>query len=567
VKRLLPLSAVIAAALVAPSGAVAQKKTSVTRQPVIHQMIVKLRNPKAAELVQPLGEERVAALARRGGVGMTGLRAMSGGASVLRLDAPMKLGEARAVAARIAADPDVVYAEPDLPVRAYQTVPPDASYSLRHWHYLAGGDTFTDRALNLLGNKMVTTTGGANLTGAWNVTRGSASIVVAVVDSGVVTIHPEVAPALLPGYDFVSSNVGAGTLPANFVANDGDGRDADPGDPGDWVTATEKTNFASLCDDGAAGQTDSSWHGTHMAGTVVGTWGNGTGGSPPAGTSTAGIAPNVRLLPVRALGKCGGQSSDVADAIRWSAGLAVPNVPANSTPARIINLSLGSQTGPCSQTYSDAISAVFNTALVIAAAGNDGVIGVSAPANCAGVLAVTAHTINGDNADYSNVGPEVGVSSPGGGDATQLVTMPAIVSTDIGYYTWSGILFGPTTPTSQDGQGRSGPAVGGFTGTSSATAHVSGVAALVLSVRASLTPAELRNILVTRTRAHPAGGYCATGQPGAGNCGSGLLDAAAAVAAVAPPPSGGGGGGALPLAQLGLLALAALAAGLRRRRT
>jgi serine protease len=545
-----------------------KKNPAVLREPVIRQMIVKLRNPKAAELVQPLGAERVAALSTRGGVGMHAHRAMSGGASVLRLDAPLKLSDAKAVAARISADPDVLYAEPDLPVKAYQTVPPDVSFPIRQWHYFAPGQLFNDRGIDGTLNKNPTATGGANLPGAWNLTTGSSAIVVAVVDSGVTLNHPELAAAVLPGYDFVSTTAGGGVggLPNNFIANDGNGRDADPSDPGDWITAAEKTNFPTECDDGSPGQTDSSWHGTHMAATIAGAWGNGVGANPPAGTSVAGNAPNVRLLPVRALGKCGGAASDVADAIVWAAGFAVPNAPANPTPARVINLSLGSVGGPCNATYNAAVTAVSGQALVIAASGNDGAIGVSSPANCPGALGVTAHTINGDNADYSNIGPEVGVSSPGGGTPTQLTTNPVIDGNDIGFYTWSAILFGAQGPASVDSMGRSGPAIGGFTGTSSATAHVSGIAALVLSMKPSATPAELRQILVSTARAHPAGGFCATGQQGANQCGSGLVDAAAAVSSVAPPPSsGGGGGGALPLAQLLLLGLFALVARVRQR--
>jgi serine protease len=544
-----------------------KKNPAVLREPTIRQMIVKLRNPKAAELTQPLGADRVAAFSTRAGVAMRGFRPMSGNASVLRLDSPMTLSEAKAAAARIAADPEVLYAEPDLPVRAFQTVPPDASFTLREWHFFAPTQVYTDRALDLSGNKQVLPTGGANLPGAWATTQGLSSIVVALIDSGVALTHPELAGALLPGFDFVSSD--AGGLPTNFVANDGTGRDNDPTDPGDWISVADKTNHPDECDDGDPNQTDSSWHGTHMAGTIVGQWGNGAGSNPPPGTSTAGIAPNARLLPVRALGKCGGTSSDVADAIVWSAGGTVPGgVPPNPNPARIINLSLGSTGGTCSATYNAAIAAVSGQALVVAASGNDGVVGVSQPANCPGVLAVTGHAINGDSADYANVGPEVGISSPGGGAATQLVTTPAIVDTDIGFYTWSSVLFGATTPASTETGGtRSGPAVGGFTGTSGATANVAAVAALVLSAKPSLTVSELRNAIVNTARPHPPGGFCATGQPGQNMCGRGLLDASAAVASVAPPPSSGGGdggGGALLLAQLLLLGLLALVARARR---
>jgi serine protease len=540
--------------------ATASKKNPVVQgEPIIRKMIVKLRNPKAIELEQPLGPDRVTALSNRAGVALQAHRAMAMGASVLRLDTPMKLSEARTIAARLAADPEVLYAEPDMPMRL-MAVPPDPSFALRQWNLFDPNSIFSDNNTQNTGPaKNFTPIGAMNLPAAWDITTGSSSIVVAVIDNGVTLTHPELAAAVLPGMDMVSAN--AGGLPTNFVANDGNGRDTDPTDPGDWSTTADNTNFPNACDAPPAGKTqiDSSWHGTHMAGAIAGQWGN----SGP-GTSTAGIAPGVRLLPVRALGKCGGDSSDVADAILWAAGLPVPGVATNSTPARIISMSLGG-TGPCSTTYNGAIQAVATQALVIAAAGNEAKIGVDEPANCPGALAVTAHTINGDNADYANVGPEVGISSPGGGKPVLLQTNAAL-DTDNGFYTWSSILFGATTPTSTETGGtRTGPAIGGFTGTSGATANVSGVAALVLSAKPTLTPAELRNVLVTHTRPHPAGGYCTVTAPG--QCGTGLIDAASAVASVvpAPPRGGGGGGGALPLAQLLLLGLFAFVAHQRRR--
>jgi serine protease len=545
--------------------ATAKKKTAAElREPMIRQMIVKLRNPKAVELTHPLGAERVAALSASAGVRMSAFRPMSGNASVLRLERALTLSEAKAVAARLANDPNVEYADPDLPVRAYQTVPPDVGYTNRLWHYYPPTRTLTANG------KTVPATGGANLEGAWSVTRGASTVVVAVIDTGVVSTHPELAGKLLQGYDFVSSDVGATAqqpLPANFVANDNNGRDADPEDPGDWISTTDTQNYPDFCGTDAS---DSSWHGTHMAGTIAGVWGNGVGNPPPPGTSTAGIAPDVRILPLRALGKCGGSASDVIDAMRFAVGIPVPGagggLVANGTPAHVVNLSLGGQGGACSAAYQQAVDDVINAgALVVAAAGNDGVTSISQPANCVGVLGVVAHTIDGDSADYSNAGPQAGISAPGGGAPTQ-ITSP-IVSGDIGYYTWSPVLFGPTTQQSSDRQGRTGPAVGGFTGTSSATAHVSAVAALLKSAVPSATPAQLRQWIVASARPHPGGTFCATGQPGAGLCGAGLLDASAAMnLAVAPPPGGGsGGGGTLPLWQLLLLAAFGLAARIRSR--
>lgn len=542
------------------------------RQPMITQLIVKLRNPSAQELTRPLGADRVMTMSNRAGVALQGFRPMSGGASVLKLDRPMSVAEAREVAARLATDKEVEYAEPDYPVKALQIVPPDSSYAARHWHYYAPNQVFTS------GGKSVTAVGGANLPGAWSVTQGNPAIVVAVLDTGIVLEHPELAGkfAAVPGYDFVSSNAAAAFgAPPNLVANDGDGRDPDPRDPGDWIDAAEQTDFPGACDDDDDPSNNkdigSSWHGTHMAGTIAGVWGGGA--------STAGIAPNVRLQSVRVLGKCGGSSSDVIDAIRWAAGLSAPfvnqswqdvgvTIGANPTPARVINLSLGSQ-APCGTAYQQAISEVIAFGvLVVAASGNSGFQGpgaVTQPGNCSGVLAVTAHAINGDSADYANIGPEVAISAPGGGDPTWIAT--PIVEGDNGWYTWSSVMFGFRGPNSPGPGGQQGPAIAGFTGTSSATAHVSAVAALLWSAVPSATPGQIQSWIVNSARPHPAGSYCDAGEPGENMCGAGLLDASAAMARAAPPPplsGGGGGGGALPLAHLLLLLAAAFVARARR---
>jgi serine protease len=144
-------------------------------------------------------------------------------------------------------------------------------------------------------------------------------------------------------------------MPANLVANDGDGRDADPSDPGDWVTAAEKTQYPERCDDGNSGDTSSSWHGAHTAGVVAATANNGEG--------IVGIGWQVRILPVRALGKCGGSLSDVAEAISWSAGLPVPMAFRRiATPAQVINLSLGGP-GDCLAPLQAAVTAAIGCRL------------------------------------------------------------------------------------------------------------------------------------------------------------------------------------------------------------
>jgi len=326
-----------------------------------------------------------------------------------------------------------------------------------------------------------------------------------------------------------------------------------------------------------------------MSGIVAAQWGNdidsSTGGLRP-GTRIAGIAPAVRILPVRALGKCGGTSSDVIDGMRWAAGLSVPGIPANANPARVINLSLGGSSGACAGAYASAVTEVIaRGAVILAASGNDPTSPVLQPANCVGVIAVTAHVINGDNATYATVGPEVAVSAPGGGAPFLLPqNNPPLVSSDNAFVVWSTGLFGSTTPTSavSNTDNRSGDALLGLTGTSPATPHVSAAAALLLSVNPNLTPAQVRGFLVNTTRPHPMGGYCLS-QQGLNNCGTGLLDVGAALTALlptapaalpvppplppepAPPPPPSGGGGSLPLWPVVLLFALGLARDLRRR--
>jgi serine protease len=385
-------------------------------------------------------------------------------------------------------------------------------------------------------------TGGANLPVAWDISKGGASdVVVAIIDTGIVN-HPDLNALDFPapyapngrfvaGYDFISFDVGAGTVPSFFVANDGDGRDPDPTDPGDWVTSAQEAQYPDFCDDGVLGPQNSSWHGTHMAGIAAAAANNGVG--------IAGIGWNVRVQPIRALGRCGGSLSDIGEAILWAAGRDVPGLPRNQTPARVISLSLGGGQA-CSATMQSAVdAAIADGAVVVAATGNEASTTLISPANCIGAIAVSAHTINGENADYANIGAATTISAPGGGPP---VLLGAGGSTDDdnwnGYYIWSTLLFGTTTPFSSDAQGRTGAAYGGFTGTSAATPHVAGAVALIKSIRPSATSAQIRDFLVSTVRPFPAGSACAAGGVFAGTCGAGLLDVTAALerASLGAPP-------------------------------
>ncbi len=502
-----------------------------TAEQTVGRLIVKLRNPTAGELASPMSASRVRGLSATAGVGMKSVRAMAGDASLLALDTPLPLSEAKAVAARLAQDPAVEYAEPDIMMKRL-LVPTEPRYTEWQWNLFAPNSPYTGE-VGASGSgifKSATVVGGANLPPAWDLTVGLAAVIVAIIDTGIVN-HPDLGNGpsgvqyipggrFLPGYDFISSNVGtASGLPLNFVANDGDGRDPDASDPGDWVTAEEETTHPTLCDDGQAGPQHSSWHGSHMAGVAAATANNAYG--------IAGIGWDIRILPVRALGKCGGSLSDIAEAIRWAAGGTVPGIVTTTTPATVVNLSLGGGSS-CGPTMQAAVNeAIALGATVVAATGNEGAVGVSAPANCNGVIGVTAHTINGDNADYSNVGAGTAISAPGGGTPTLLGTGgPTDDSSWRGYYIASTILFGDTDPLSSDSQARTGPAFGFFTGTSAATPQVAGVAALIKSHIAdpAVTPAFIKAWVTMRdsVTAHPAGGACV----GAiFNCGKGLLNA------------------------------------------
>jgi serine protease len=387
-------------------------------------------------------------VASRRGLSATYARSGALGIHVMKLDRTLPVAEAELLAAQIeATDPNVEYAEPDR--RMYAAfVPNDTRYN-EQWHYFE-------------------TTAGSALPAAWDLSTGS-GVNVAVIDTGY-RPHADLAANVLSGYDFIS-NTG--------VANDGDGRDGDAQDPGD-----------------ACASDPSSWHGTHVAGTVAAVTNNGSG--------VAGVAFNAKIVPARVLGVCGGDESDIADAIVWASGGSVPGVPANANPARVLSLSLRGP-GACSSTYQNAINtARSNNSVVVVAAGNDSADAANfAPANCPGVITVAAVNRSGSKASYSNFGSTVEIAGPGG------ETFPTL---------GNGVL--STLNTGTAGPGADDYAF--YQGTSMATPHVSGVAALMLAANGALTPDQVSQHIQSTARAFP--GTCS-------QCGSGIVDAYAAVVA------------------------------------
>lgn len=301
--------------------------------------------------------------------------------------------------------------------------------------------------------------------------------VVSVLDTGY-TVHPDLADSYLGGYDFISD-------PAN--SNDGDGRDSDPADAGDWW-----------------GGYGSSWHGTHVHGTIAAAKNNNAG--------VVGVAPGAKVIHGRVLGSWGGYDSEIAMAIRWSAGLSVTGVPTNSNKADVINMSLGGF-GPCTPIFQSAITAARAAGtVVVVAAGND-MSNASdfAPANCNDVITVAATGPEGKRSWYSNFGSIVDVAAPGG---------------DSDYGMAGGIISTLNTGTTTPGS----PTYAFYQGTSMATPHVAGVAALIRSANPTLTAQQVETILRGSVNAFPLDSGespCST----SGTCGSGLVDAHMAVQA------------------------------------
>jgi serine protease len=420
-----------------------------------NRLIVKFKSPQVAGPLADRPAERLERLTARAGMNLSRGRTLSNNAEVYVLPEWMPEDMAAGIAARLAADPAIAYAEPDRLHRPL-LVPNDPLYG-QQWNL------FEDA-------------GGARLPGAWDRERGAPTIIIALLDNGILD-HVDLDPArLMPGYDFISDPE---------IANDGDGRDADPADPGDWTAAGE-----CIPGEPAAAST---WHGIKVAGLVGAATDNGAG--------IAGVTHGTLLLIVRVLGRCGGFTSDIVDAMRWAAGLPVPGVADNANPARVLNLSFGGQ-GRCSRSEQEAIDDVTaRGTVVIAAAGNNaGDVALTSPASCRGVVTVAATTRAGARATYTNTGTGVDVSAPGG-DAGNGI--PVLTNT-----------------------GDTIPAADGFSlaaGTSYATAHVSGIAALMLSVNADLNPLQVADILAASARPF-ADASC---DPSL--CGSGIVDAEAAV--------------------------------------
>lgn len=426
-------------------------------------LMLRFRDPAIQALAgagQAPSVETINSVAAASKVPLLYQRAMSGHLHVWRFEKPIDLQQAEDVAEALRRLPGVELVEVDLLVQTQLT-----SY-----------DPYYVDQWNMRG----ILAGGINAEPAWSLTIGSPKVVVAVVDSGVLP-HPEFSGRLLPGYDFVSD-------PSN--ANDGDGRDADASDPGNWYPA-------GACGVGSTAKS-SDWHGTHVAGIIAADGLNGR--------DIAGVTWRSSILPVRVTGRCGGLMSDIIDGIQWAVGLPVPGVPTNPNPAQIVNLSLGGYSpSGCNVSLQEAINrAVGQGALLVVAAGNSSQdAGLYTPANCRAVLTVVSVNASGDLASYSNYEFSGDIAAPGG---------------DMIYGRVYGILSTVGSGTKDWGV----PVLNYYQGTSMAAPHVAGVAALALAMNPGLSGGELYYLLKLTAASFPSSSlYCSVIRI----CGAGIVDA------------------------------------------
>ncbi len=523
----------------------------------------------------------VAALTQRLGVSLAGSRQLTPSMHVLFLPQTLYGAAVEATLAKLRADPAVLFADVDQ--RRYAlavpndplypatsstlcTLPdcnPAQSYANGQWYMRTPPSSASTTDNDLAATDAVS---------AWSITTGSTGVVIADVDTGVRFDHPDLLRAgfggrLLPGYDFVGQDydpITGQALGTYLIANDGDGWDPDPSDPGDWVSSADflvkDSQGNNLFPAATCGQldtttntyvpVDSSWHGTRVSGVLGALTNNATG--------IAGMSWGPFLLPVRALGKCGGYDSDIITGIEWAAGMPATGVPNNPYPANIINLSLGgcapNNQCQCPSSYQTALTAVTTMGvLIVASAGNGGNAGTSAPvdvpASCSvvvrGVVAVAGLRNVGTKVGYSSSGPEVTLSAPAGNCVQS-----------------SGACLRSLDTTSN--LGTTVPGANSYTdqlnanlGTSFSSPIVAGIAALMRSVNANLTPAQLTVRLQSSATAFPPNtanlpvcpssdpttGECSC--PSFGQCGTGMVNARSAVnsalrpiAAVALPAAG-----------------------------
>ena len=468
------------------------------------RVIVKWRDSGFAAVQMTDTAARTERLSQSTGIGLRPVREIHDRLDVMRLDAPLGGGAMRRVVARLRADPGVQYAEPDERryALAFPNDPPDDP------RFLAGSDSVGQwQGQWYLQDPSAAAPAAVGVTTAWKTASGK-NYVIAVIDTGIDLKHPDLGiygqgGKLLPGRDFICNDQGTNcsTVSASYtylVANDGDGWDSDPTDPGDWISAADlarSDKFFAGCGGGTSHDqpVNSTWHGTRVAGIAAALTNNTVG--------IAGVAYGSLILPVRVIGKCSGYVSDIVTGMYWAAGMtssSLAGIPVNPYPAQVLNLSVGGR-APCSQTEQDAVTAIVQGGhVVVAAAGNDGGP-VDAPANCVGALSVAGLRQVGTKVGYSNVSSTaaaISIAAPAGNcvnlNTRYPWTQPCLYSIEStsndgttvpanSFYTYS--LFAPTYTGNVLNEGS--------VGTSYAAPIVSGVVSMMVQVNPNLSASQI----------------------------------------------------------------------------
>jgi len=406
------------------------------------------------------------------------------GWSVVRTSRVLTAQEAENFVRELKANPAVERAEIDQMYQRLADVSPamtpnDPNYAQYQWNFF-------------------NPTSGVRAPQAWDLSQGE-GVVVAVVDTGITQGNPDLQNNVIPGYDMISDK--------RVSRRDSDGRAPGGWDIGDWVEQNYCTGWAT--NDPHAAE-DSSWHGSHVSGTVAQETNNGKG--------LAGLAYKAKVMPIRVLGSCGGFGSDIADGIIWAAGGEVPGLPLNTNPAEVINMSLGSRSpSACPAEYQDAIDlATSKGAIVVVAAGNSNANAANyTMSSCNNVISVGATGYTGGKASYSNYGARVDLSAPGGNG----------VEGSPNGYIWQVINAGTKGPEANNWL------LGGMGGTSMASPHVAAAVAMVQSVVATpLTLNQMRDLLKSTVTPFPVA------IPASTPIGSGILNINAALVKATEPP-------------------------------
>ena len=550
----------MAAAVAAATAVIDVERNPVRHRPAAHSattgtlpIIVKLRAPSAgpgigaanavapgaiapADAAPATGESaaaaRLSALAERTGLSVERYRSITDDIHVLHVARTGGGESTQELLVRLRADPEVQYAELDQ-YRFVHSVPNDTLYS-EQWYLMPPSPAMPSAI---------------DAQTAWNTTTGSAGIVIADIDTGVRFDHPDLLSVssggrLLPGYCFISDAV---------IANTSSCPGPDASDPGDWVTQADLST-PECVNAGVTLTSVSSWHGTRVAGILGALSNNNTG---IAGTTWAGM-----LLPVRAVGVCGGLDSDIISGMLWAAGIAVSGAPVNTTPASIINLSLGGS-GACPAFWQDAINQVTaKGVLIVASAGNESGP-IDAPANCSGVAGVVGLRQAGTKVGYSSLGPQAALGAPAGNCVNtpsdtapcidSLVTTTNLGSAGPGVNDYTGQYYCDQTTGSYANCPIGANQYRTYNlGTSFAAPQIAGIGALMRTVNAKLNSCQLISRLKEGALPYPQSSVGETTQPplcpnaaaGTGECictrdgqtcGAGMANAPGALAAALRP--------------------------------